>query len=292
MFKTNRINDYVLEIDGGKVGKVGWQHKTLAMFDQHRDSDHHRKDLFEKGLQDAKEGGHPAFFGGDLFDAMQSRNDPRRARGSSNDEKKKYINYLVDEVTEYVEPYAEVIVAWFMGNHETAVLRNLDFDLVSAVIGKLKDRTGYEIQQMGYSGYLVYAWQTRSSCRGNSVVWVHHGYGGNAPISKGTNHVGRRAAAYPDADIIVTGHTHECWSMPHAMERLTRGGNVYKQVQWHVQIPSLKDETRGKKGSGWAVEKGFTPQVNGYGWLKFERVAARSLINVVPTQPELVLENI
>lgn len=291
MFKTKRINEYVLELDCGKPGETGWQYKTLSLFDQHVDNDKHRKDLFECAMVDAKNNGHPIFFGGDCFDAMQSRNDPRRARGTNNDEKIKYINYLVDEATEYIQPYAAHIIAWFMGNHETAILRNLDFDLVAAVIGKLADRTGVKIEQMGYSGYLRYKWDIRSSNRGLSTIWVHHGYGGNAPVTKGTTHVIRRASAYPDADIIVTGHTHDCWAMPHAMERINDKGSVYKAIQWHVQIPSLKDETANKKGSGWAIEKGFTPQVNGYGWLKFERVKGKGKVNIVPAQPELVLEH-
>jgi hypothetical protein len=291
MFKTERINEYVLQLDAGKIGAVGWQHKTLAMFDQHFDSDKCRKDLFEGGLRAAKDGGHPILFGGDMLDVMQTRHDPRRKRGGNMSENMRYLNHIIDELAEFLLPYAENIIAWFDGNHETVVLKNCDIDLVEAVIGKLRDKTGYAINHMNYSGYIIYKMDSKSSRNPYPKVWVHHGYGGAAPATKGVNHVVYRAGAYPDADVFLTGHTHNCWAMPHAQEKLTEQGNVYKRVQWHAQIPSLKDETRKKKGSGWGIEKGFTPQVNGYGWVNFERVPCRGKAHVVPTQPTLVLEH-
>ena len=290
MFKTKRINDYVLELDAGDVGNSGWTHKTLAMFDQHFDNDKFRKDLMEGGLKKAKDEGRPIFFGGDFFDVMQTRHDPRRARGGNGSEKAKYLNYICEEAVEFLTPYASNIFAWFMGNHETVVLKNSDFDIVRAIIEGLKYKTSHQIEQMNYTGYLVYKFNSKSSNRGKRKIWVHHGYGGNAPATKGVLNVGRRAAAYPCADILVTGHTHECWAMPHAQEMLSNKGIVQKRVQWHVQIPSMKDETKNKKGIGWGIEKGFNPQVNGFAWLKFERVPKKNEVLVVATQPELELE--
>lgn len=293
MFKTKRISDYVIELDVGKVGKSGWQHKTLAMFDQHFDSDKCRKDLFEGGLKKAVEDKAPVIFGGDMFDIMQTRHDPRRARGGNGSEQDRYLNYITDECYEFLKPYAKHIIAWFMGNHETVILKNSDYDIVNAVIYRLADATGYKIPQMGYSGYVMYKFNcSGSSHNGKQKVWIHHGYGGNAPATKGVLNVGRRAAAYPSADMLVTGHTHECWAMPHPQEILGERGAVRKRVQWHIQIPSLKDETKNKSGSGWGVEKGFKPQVNGYAWLKFERIPVKNRVHIVATQPELELEYI
>ncbi len=291
MFKTRRINDYVIELDAGKVGKSGWQHKTLAMFDQHFDSDKFRKDLMEDGLKKAVKLERPVFFGGDMLDIMQTRHDPRRARGTNNSDQFKYLNYICDEAVEFLTPYAQQIFAWFMGNHETVVLKNSDVDVISLIITRLKDVTGCHIEQMGYSGYVIYKFDTgKTSQRRNPRMWVHHGYGGNAPATKGVLNVGRRAAAYPDADVLVTGHTHECWAMPFTQERMSERGEMYKNVQWHVQVPSLKDESKKKTGSGWGIEKGFSPQVNGFAWITYERVPCRGKALVVATQPELELE--
>jgi|DEB0MinimDraft_3_1074331.scaffolds.fasta_scaffold00450_25 hypothetical protein len=291
MFKTERIDEYVLQLDAGKVGASGWEHKTLAMFDQHFDSDKCRKDLFEGGLRAAKDGGHPVLFGGDMMDVMQTRSDPRRSRGGNMSDNMRYLNNLIDELAEFLLPYTENIIAWFDGNHETAILKNCDLDLVEAVIGKLRDKTGYAINHMNYSGYILYRMKFSSSNYGSPKVWVHHGYGGNAQVTKGVNHVMYRASSYPDADVFLTGHTHNCWTMPHAQEKVSDGGKVYKRVQWHAQIPSLKDETKAKKGRGWGIEKGFTPQVNGYGWVNFQRVPCTNKQLVIPTQPTLVLEH-
>lgn len=291
MFKTRRISEYVAEIDTPKVGNAGWQYKILAMFDQHFDSDKCRKDLLEGGLKKAVKGGHPIIFGGDMLDVMQSRHDPRRSRGENLSNNAKYLNYITDECAEFLKPYAEYVIAWFMGNHETSVLRNNDYDIVHAIVRKLKDSTGAQIHQMNYSGYLLVNFNYgKRSNNGKRIIWVHHGYGGNAPVTKGTTHVIRRASAYPDADVLVTGHTHDCWTMPHAQETLTQMGVINKRIQWHLQVPSLKDETRKKKGAGWGVEKGFTPQANGYGWIVFERVVQSGKVNVVPVTPQLELE--
>lgn len=290
MFKTERINEYVLQLDAGKVGATGWEHRTLAMFDQHFDSDKCRKDLFEGGLRVAKDGGHPILFGGDMMDVMQTRNDPRRSRGGNMSDNMRYLNNLIDELAEFLLPYAENIIAWFDGNHETAILKNCDLDLVEAVIGKLRDKTGYAINHMNYSGYILYGWKANSSMNGKSAVWVHHGYGGGR-LTRGVGRHMYHSASYPDADYYVTGHNHHCSIFPYAQERVTSQGEIYKRTQIHVQIPSLKDETKKKSGSGWGVMKDFEPQLNGYGWLKFRRVKASSKIKIVPHSPELVLEH-
>jgi hypothetical protein len=77
MFQTTRVNEYVVKITVDTDIPVGWQHKTLALFDQHIDSPKHRGDLYKAFMDKALAKDRPIILGGDFVDAMQSYGDPR-----------------------------------------------------------------------------------------------------------------------------------------------------------------------------------------------------------------------
>jgi hypothetical protein len=102
-------------------------------------------------------------------------------------------------------------------------------------------------------------------------LWRTHGYGGAAPVTKGTIQTNRRAVYVPDAEIIVSGHTHQEWYFPIQRMRVSRKGRVYQDTQWHVSLPSYKDSFKDGYSYGeWAIEKGFPPAPIGAAWLRLK----------------------
>jgi hypothetical protein len=98
-------------------------------------------------------------------------------------------------------------------------------------------------------------------------MYMHHGYGGGGPVTRGTIQTSRMAVYLPDADVIWTGHTHDEWIMPIQRARLTLQGRPYLDRVLHVRSPGYKDEF--SEQNGWAVEKGMPPKPKGALWLRF-----------------------
>jgi len=87
-------------------------------------------------------------------------------------------------------------------------------------------------------------------------------------VTKGTIQTNRRAVVYPDANIVISGHSHQQWMMPIPRLRINDFGREYRDEQLHLQIPSYKDEITGQV-DGFAVEKQFAPKPLGAWWLRF-----------------------
>ena len=105
--------------------------------------------------------------------------------------------------------------------------------------------------------------------RDTSNVHFHHGFGGNAPRSKGVLAVDLDQMQFPDAQIIVRGHTHQKWYVPTVVDRISVKGVLYQQRVHHLRTGSYK--LLGDRFAGWATEKGFnTPTLAGW-WLTATR---------------------
>jgi UDP-2,3-diacylglucosamine pyrophosphatase LpxH len=249
-----------------------WNYRVLLSSDQHIDSEYCQRDLLKKHLDEIVDCNGAVFFFGDLFDAMQGRNDKRGSKGSLRPELKtsNYLNALVDEAVSFLEPYAHHIAMISEGNHESSVRRITEFSLISAVCQQLNLRTGANIMPMGYSGW-IFIRAMKKDNRPTSVrkyspyqtvkLWYTHGSGGGGGSSKGTLNAVKRAVYVPDADIVCSGHIHQSWQMEICRERITNKGIPYQDMQWHLQLATYKNEF--EESSGWWHEKGLEPRPMG-----------------------------
>lgn len=91
-------------------------------------------------------------------------------------------------------------------------------------------------------------------------------------VTKGVISSNRMAVYAPDASVIVTGNSHDEWSMTIARDHISATGVRYRDEQTHVRTPGYKDEWT--QGNGWAVERGNGPKPQGAAWLRvyWERV--------------------
>ncbi len=87
-------------------------------------------------------------------------------------------------------------------------------------------------------------------------------------MTKGVIQTNRMAVYLPDADFVVTGHTHNEWIFPITRERISQADVLFKDRQVHIKLPGYKDEYA-EGAEGWHIERGGPPKPLGAAWLHF-----------------------
>jgi hypothetical protein len=244
----------------------GWEKYFLLRSDVHHDSTLCNRDLELEHLKKAKECDAFILDGGDLAEAMQGKFDPRRTYNDLRPEYKgdNYYDLIVNEMVAYYTPYAKQFKLLAKGNHDTSVIRNAGTDIVQRVAGKLNDAGG-DCHVGGYGGW-VRLMLNRQGEKHSIIIKHFHGFGGEAPVTRGAIQTNRQAVYLPDADIVWNGHNHHEYVIPIARERLSPKGDTFKDLQWHVRTPGYKNDY-GDGTEGWSVEKGMVPKPQGAVWL-------------------------
>lgn len=248
----------------------GWKQTVLLTGDRHHDSIYTDKKLERKHLDTALEIGAPIIDIGDMFDAMQGREDPRRNMDELGDglAREDYYDALVEQAEAFYLPYAENLTVLGIGNHETAVRKRSGTDLTSRLAHRLRNATGNLWPfRGGYGGYVRLQFR-RNNYRKSVSLKYFHGSGGGGPVTKGVIKTNRNAVAYPDADIVAMGHIHEAWAVSIPREKCSQAGRISLQNQWHICVPSYKNEY-GDGAGGWHVETGKPPKPIGCAWVTF-----------------------
>lgn len=261
-YSVERTNQDVLTIRHENV-LSGWSQRYLLLADVHWDNPLCRRDILDRLLKQAREYNAGIFVFGDWFCGMQGRWDPRANKEMLRPEHRKgnYLDALVDTATEYLEPYADLIVMMSDGNHETSIRKHLETDLLARLCKNLNTQHG------GYSGFLRFLFQGTEGRRTRRNGYWNHGTGGGGPVTKGVIQTNRRSVYLPDVHYVFTGHIHEEWNMTIPRVRLSHSGEVYQDEQVHVQLPTLKDEFT--MSGGWHVERGAPPKPLGGAWLEY-----------------------
>jgi hypothetical protein len=186
---------------------------------------------------------------------MQAKGDGRASIGGLKPEYTKPAMWraIVDDVAGLLAPYATHILAIGTGNHETAVLRYQAVDLLLELQERLRVLTGITIPIMGYEWWI----KINVTYANNSVTgingYVHHGFGGSAPVTKGIIQYARKLEELEDVDFVVMGHTHT--NTIHSVKRRSivsgKIDRVKEKLVYAIRPPSYQ-------GTGtWATEKGF-----------------------------------
>ena len=240
---------------------------ALLLSDVHFDSVKCDRDLLTKHLDEALAQKASVYVFGDWFDLMQGMYDPRRSYSGLRPEYKSitYLDDVINDAAEFLEPYKDIIAMISRGNHETNIEKRLSTSPIDRLVGMLNSG----ITAGPYSGWvqLSYLPGEREEGRYQKMLHFHHGYGGNAPRSKGVLNVDLDQKEWPDADVIVSGHTHQKWHVPMSVERITHRLNIQEDTVHHLKLGSYKKLDR---FAGWEVEKGFAqPRLGGW-WMDVE----------------------
>ena len=232
--------------------------------DVHFDSVKCDRRLFFKHLKMAQEEGAAVFILGDLLDLMQMPRDPRGNYDSLRPELKKmaYIDEVLKDCADKLEPYKDVIQLISMGNHETNITKRHGVDCTQRIVALLNAKGG-DVVAGYYAGWVILKCDKQGKgSRRSYPLHYHHGYGGNAKRSKGVLNVDIDMKDYPQARIIARGHTHQKWYHPVMRDVLTNNFNHSQETVHVVQTGSYKKKDR---SIGWEVEKGFSvPRLGGW----------------------------
>ncbi len=250
----------------------GFSQRYLLLADVHFDSPHCDRRLLKSYLEEAKRTGAGVFSFGDFYDAMQGREDRRSDKSDLMPKYKAgdYINRLIDDAADFLDPYKGSIVFLSMGNHESAILRHLEVDVLLLLAGRLG------VAKMGYAGFVRFLFSSNGKGHhsgGNTrrVLYFHHGAGGGGEVTKGVIQAQRRQAKVV-ADIYVSGHIHEAWSLWSERTELNNAGVPVTPPLLHVCIPTMKDEY--EMAGGYHIEKDRPPKPIGAYWLEFRHDCA------------------
>ena len=247
--------------------------EIVPFSDVHYDSKKCDRKLLVKHLEEVVERGAYCFFNGDLLDVMGCLRDPRSGKGDIRPEYDvaNYLDMVVDDLIEFLRPYKEHILFLGDGNHETNITRRQETNVLDRIAKPLG------IERMGYSSWVkvqILAETKRGLSEKKQVksymIHTHHGFGGNAPRSKGVMRIDIDAAKYPDADIVLRGHTHQKWAIKRKARRINSQGIMYKKPQLHIQLGNYKD-AYGDGSKGWEVEMEFDETTLGTYLLGFTR---------------------
>jgi predicted phosphodiesterase len=257
----------------GKQGNVvtvrmktghGWSQKILLLADIHFDSEHCDRKLLKELLDDAVSCGAGIIIIGDLLDIMGGRNDRRGSKGALRSEYKNddYVNRVIDDVVEFLEPYAANIIFISTGNHETAILKFIEYDLLATICRRLG------VIKMGYAGFLrfLFAQECGTGGRTSRTLYFHHGAAGGE-VTQGISKA-QRDAAKVLADVYVSGHNHTTWYTEMKRTRLNGSGREQKETEIHISIPTMKDEH--DLAAGYHIEKDRSPRPLGGFWLEWK----------------------
>ena len=260
--------------DDTRIPGPGWEQYFLLVSDAHIDNAHADRAMFDKHMRQCRERGAKWISNGDFLCLMQGKWDMRSDTSACRPEHQqgRYLDSVINTTADYVAPHADMALLFAPGNHETAVKKRHETDMNERLVEALRQRRPADCQ--AYAGsyanwvrFLVREKNRRQLVASSVVMYMHHGYGGGGPVTRGTIQTSRMAVYLPDADIIWTGHTHDEWIMPIQRARLSPHGRPYLDRVMHVRSPGYKDEF--SEQNGWAVEKGMPPKPKGALWLRF-----------------------
>jgi len=222
------VSDMLTEIRSREFAPA----QFLLISDVHYDSPKCQRDIFFRHLDQAAEDGAMILCFGDFFDVMAGQHDRRRSKALLRPEyvSGNYIQDVVMKTAEDLKPYAHLFAVMSDGNHETAILKNQEVDIVKWLCYELK-REGSPVIHMGYHGFVRFVTsQPDGSSVRSTLLYFHHGKWGGV-VSKGVQSVARFSSVVPQANIIVSGHTHDAWQV--------------EQPQYHLKKRHLRSQEVG-----------------------------------------------
>jgi predicted phosphodiesterase len=260
MYQLEQTSEEVVTVRHSGIAQ-GWEQRYLLISDVHYDSPHCDRKMLTRHLDQAKERQAGVIVVGDWFDAMGGKADKRAHKAGVRQENQKdnYFDTLIEHSADYLTPYIDNLIILTDGNHETAILKHQETDLLHRLTKQLNVLHG------GYSGFVRFMFTGAKGNRTTRRLYYHHGSGGGGPVTKGVIQANRRAASV-DADIFVSGHIHEAWVVENMMVKCTDAGRIYLATQTHVQLPTYKQEYG---ASGYHIEKGRPAKPLGGYWLTF-----------------------
>ena len=245
--------------------------RVLLRGDAHHDNPHSDWSMERRHLEEVKDTGGAVLDVGDLFCAMQGKYDKRASKSTIREEHQAgdYLDALVRTAADFYGPYAKYWAVMGLGNHEQSIYQKHETHLTARLVERLNDRHGSNIQCGGYTGWLIVRAKLPSGKSVSRKIWYCHGYGGGGPVTADMIQVaGRMPISLGNADIIVSGHTHDKWTRQISRQWISDHGKITRDTIHLVKTATYKDEY-GTGHGGWHVETGKPPKPMGAYFAEF-----------------------
>ncbi len=145
-------NIHELVVDGNET-------QVAMLSDIHWDNPHCDWDLLRKHLDYCVKHNIPVMVNGDFFCLMQGRGDNRRNKSEIRPEHNnaRYLDSIVETAVEWWSPYAHILTVLGYGNHETAIIKFQETDLLQRFVDLLNYKNGSNVHTGGYGGWFFIA---------------------------------------------------------------------------------------------------------------------------------------
>lgn len=244
----------------------------LLISDLHWDNPHCDRGLLKNHLDEAVKRNAAIILNGDTYCCMGGKYDRRADKSLIRPEHNtdRYFDAIVDTSVEWFAPYAKNILLIGYGNHETAIIKHGETDLLQRFASTINYATGSSIQVGGYGGTIDIR-VLHDTIRGvNFVVHYFHGHSGGGVVSRGVIQDQRLLAGTEGYDLTWMGHVHELYYHQNMVHRYDRSTKTLIQKPIHqLRTATYKEEWDGGY-MGFHTERGRGPKPLGGYWLKLE----------------------
>jgi len=236
------------------------QDRVAMLSDLHWDNPKCDWTLLKKHLDHCKENDIPVMVNGDFFCLMQGRGDKRSNKSDIRPEHNnaKYLDSIIETAVKFFKPYAEILTVLGYGNHETAIIKWQETDILQRFVDILNYECKTEVMTGGYGGWLIIKREFMGGLYPFKIKYFH-GSGGGGVVTKGALNLTRALEAFEGFDVFTMGHIHENSARNDVRDVLDASPKVGYRVQHkyiHSMITGCYKEEYGDGSKGWHVERG------------------------------------
>lgn len=248
-------NVHELELEGKQV-------RLAVLSDLHWDNPKCNRELLKEHLDYCLKNNIPVIVNGDFFCLMQGKGDKRGNKSDIRPEHNnaKYLDSIVETAVEWFSPYANILTVLGYGNHETAIIKYQETDILQRFVDLLNYKNKSNVMTGGYGGWIIIKqiYWGKSKLVSFKLKYFH-GSGGGGIVTKGALNLTRALEMYEGFDIFTMGHIHEN-SARHdvrdTINHLGSKGYFLEQKELHLMITGTYKEEYGDGSKGWHVERG------------------------------------
>jgi hypothetical protein len=248
-------NVHVLELSKDET-------KLALLSDLHWDNPKCDREKLKNHLDYCVKNNIPIQINGDFFCLMQGKYDPRRNKKDILPEhnKSNYIDAVVEDAVDWWSPYAHLLTVIGYGNHETAIIKNLETDPLQRFVDLLNYTNKTSVQTGGYGGWMVLKYHLGNNTYMSKNMKYFHGSGGGGVVTKGAINLTRALEMYENMDIFIMGHIHENSSRNDVRDSINYNPGKHsfeiEHKQIHLAITGSYKEEYQDGAFGWHVERG------------------------------------
>jgi len=266
--KKHAKNIHELNLIGKKV-------KIAMLSDIHWDNPKCDWNQLKKDLDYCKAKDISVMINGDMFCLMQGKGDRRGNKSDIRPEHNnaKYLDSIVETAVEWWSPYAHILTVIGYGNHETAIIKWQETDILQRFVDLLNYKNGSNVYSGGYGGWLIVRQHISENINTSFKIKYFHGSGGGGVVTKGALNLTRALEMYEDFDVFTMGHIHENAARNDVRDTISYNSKLgYRQEhkQIHLMLTGTYKEEYGDGSKGWHVERGAPVKPTGGRILVFE----------------------